>query len=81
MEQSDYYSDHKYCTSCQRYVSYLMSTDHSYCIECGQRVKLFSQQDWVEFHESLERQKPKGGRPRGQRGQRGQGGQRGRESA
>ncbi len=71
MEQSNYYSDHKYCTHCQKYVSYLMSTDHSYCTECGERVKLFSKEDWEQFHEGLSRQRPKGGRPR----------KRGRESA
>ena len=68
MEQNDYYSDHKFCGTCQKYVSYLMSMDHSYCTECGERVKLFSQADWVEFHETLNRNKPKGGRPRKQRG-------------
>jgi hypothetical protein len=68
MDNHDYYSDHKYCTHCQKYVSYLMSTDHSYCIECGQRVRLFSTEDWVEFNEALTRQKPKGGRPRKERG-------------
>ncbi len=68
MESPDYYSDHKFCANCQKYVSYLMSMDHSYCTECGERVKLFSQADWTDFHENLKNQKPKGGRPRKQRG-------------
>jgi anaerobic ribonucleoside-triphosphate reductase len=68
MEQRDYYGDLKFCANCQKYVSYLMSTDHSYCIECGERVKLFSKEDWVQFHENLNRAKPKGGRPRKHRG-------------
>lgn len=68
MDNRDYYSDHKYCQNCQKYVSYLMSMEHSYCIECGERVRLFSERDWVEFNDTLTRQKPKGGRPRKQRG-------------
>jgi len=68
MENPDYYSDRKYCTQCQRYVSYLMSLDHSYCTECGERVRLFSQNDWQNFHENLQQKRPKGGRPRKQRG-------------
>jgi hypothetical protein len=68
MENSNYYNDHKYCQHCQKYVSYLMSMEHSYCIECGERVKLFSKEDWVNFNETMTRQKPKGGRPRKQRG-------------
>ena len=68
MENPDYYNDRKYCEQCQRYVSYLMSLDHSYCTECGERVRLFSQNDWETFHDTLQRQKPKGGRPRKQRG-------------
>ena len=68
MENPDYYNDRKYCAHCQRYVSYLMSLDHYYCTECGERVRLFSQNDWASFHDTLERQKPKGGRPRKQRG-------------
>lgn len=60
----DYYSDQKYCAHCKKYVSYLMSLDRSYCIECGERVRLFSGNDWTEFNETITRQKPKGGRPR-----------------
>jgi hypothetical protein len=41
-----------------------MSLDRSYCIECGERVRLFSGEDWSEFNETITRQKPKGGRPR-----------------
>jgi hypothetical protein len=54
-------------------VTYLMGVEHSYCTECGNRVRLFSQSDWVTFTENLARQRPKGGRPRKE--------QRGRESA
>jgi hypothetical protein len=66
--QYDYYSDLKFCAKCDKYVSYLMSMDHSYCTACGERVRLFSEGDWAAFNETLSRQKPKGGRPRGQRG-------------
>ena len=66
--QYDYYSDLKFCVKCDKYVSYLMSMDHSYCTECGQRVKLFSQADWTDFHETLKNNKPTGGRPRKDRG-------------
>jgi len=45
-----------------------MSLDHSYCTECGERVRLFSQNDWQNFHENLQQKRPKGGRPRKQRG-------------
>jgi hypothetical protein len=68
MDNRDYYNDHKYCTSCCKYVPYLMSMDHSYCVDCGARVKLFSQEDWSNFNENMVRQKPKGGRPRKQGG-------------
>lgn len=76
MDNRDFYSDLKYCTTCLKYVSYMMSMDHSYCCECGQRVKLFSNEDWSNFHDSIARAKPKGGRPRGKERD-----QRGRESA
>jgi hypothetical protein len=64
----DYYSDLKYCAHCDKYVPYLMSLEHSYCAACGQRVRLFSKDDWVSFNETLTRQKPRGGRPRKRRG-------------
>lgn len=60
----DYYSDHKWCPTCQEYVPYLMSIEHSYCTQCGTEVRLFSKEDWDSFHESLQSRKPKGGRPR-----------------
>lgn len=68
MEPRDYYSDLKYCDHCDKYVSYLMSVDHSYCAECGQRVRLFSQEDWSSFNDALKNQKGRGGRPRKRRG-------------
>ena len=61
---SDFYSDHKYCSDCNEYVPYLMSMEHSYCARCGARVRLFSEQDWEAFNASLKERKPKGGRPR-----------------
>lgn len=64
MEYQDYYSDHKYCTHCQKYVSYLMSVDHSFCVECGGVVRLFSKEDWKHFNNSMAAKRPKGGRPR-----------------
>lgn len=68
MEPRDYYSDLKYCDHCDKYVPYLMSVDHSYCAECGQRVRLFSKEDWSTFNEALKNQKSRGGRPRKRRG-------------
>ncbi len=64
MEQSDYYSDRKFCSQCDDYVPYLMSVDHSYCACCGQEVRLFSERDWETFNQGMEARKPKGGRPR-----------------
>lgn len=64
METGNFYSDRKFCTQCRKYVSYLVSLEHSYCCECGARVRLFSDSDWTSFHENLERQRPRGGRPR-----------------
>ncbi|MFN0242716.1 MAG: hypothetical protein ACKVWV_07465 [Planctomycetota bacterium] len=68
MEPRDYYTDLKYCAKCEKYVSYLAGMEHSYCTDCGTRVRLFSENDWTAFNDSLARQKPKGGRPRKQRG-------------
>ena len=51
MEQRDYYNDLKYCSKCDKYVSSLMGMEHSYCIECGNRVRLFSETDWVAFND------------------------------
>ena len=68
MDHIDYYSDRKFCPSCSKYVTYLMSIEHSYCVECGGQVRLFSNEDWEEFHDSLNAKRPKGGRPRKDRG-------------
>ena len=64
MEHADYYSDRKFCPACTEYVPYLMSTEHSFCVHCGAQVRLFSEQDWETFSESVKSQRPKGGRPR-----------------
>jgi len=69
---SDFYSDRKYCDHCKKYVSYLMSTDASFCVQCGTEVHLFSKEDWEVFNEGLSERR-KGGRPRKQN--------RGKESA
>ena len=68
METSDFYNDKKYCEHCDDYVNYLMGLEHSFCVSCGERVRLFSKQDWESFHETLARGRQKGGRPRKQRG-------------
>lgn len=65
---SDFYSDRKYCDHCNKYVSYLMSVDCSFCVECGEKVHLFSKTDWTEFNNSLQERRPKGGRPRNKKG-------------
>jgi len=67
MDNTDYYSDRKYCTNCREYVPYLQSMEHSYCAVCGSQVRLFSEEDWNAFTESLKDRKTKGGRPRKQR--------------
>jgi len=61
---SDFYSDRKYCDHCDEYVSYLMSVDSSFCVQCGGRVHLFSKSDWETFNEGLQVRRGKGGRPR-----------------
>lgn len=73
METADYYNDRKYCQRCRDYVAYLQSMEHSYCAVCGGQVRLFSEDDWAAFTESLKERRPKGGRPRK--------GERGKESA
>lgn len=64
MERFDYYTDRKFCPSCRTYVAYLMSIEHSYCAQCGCEVRLFSEEDWRSFNDSLQAKRPKGGRPR-----------------
>ena len=68
MENSDFYTDRKYCSECADYVTYLQSMEHSYCTRCGGQVRLFSETDWEAFNESLKERKPRGGRPRKDRG-------------
>lgn len=67
MDHTDFYNDRKYCHACGDYVAYLHSLEHSYCAQCGREVRLFSEEDWTSFHESLKDRRPKGGRPRKQR--------------
>jgi len=62
--ETDFYSDRKFCPQCLDYVSYLQSLEHSYCVQCGTQVRLFSDQDWCSFHDSLKDRRAKGGRPR-----------------
>jgi len=64
MDHLDYYSDRKFCAHCNDYVPYLMSVDQSFCVQCGGEVRLFSEEDWTTFNESIRAQRPKGGRPR-----------------
>ena len=61
-------SPYQLSSSCPDYVAYLMSIEHSYCAKCGSEVRLFSDQDWTAFNESLQARRPKGGRPRKDRG-------------
>lgn len=64
MDNFDYYADRKFCPTCNDYVHYLMSVEHSYCVHCGERVRLFSKEDWETFNENLARHKGRGGRKR-----------------
>ena len=75
--ENDFYSDKKWCPSCQEYGPYLMSIEHSYCTTCGGEVRLFSDADWGAFQDNLSARRPKGGRPRSKKDS----GGRGRESA
>jgi len=68
MDNLDFYNDRKFCPSCDKYVSYLMSIEHSFCVDCGTEVRLFSGNDWQEFNDSLSAKRPKGGRPRKNKG-------------
>ncbi len=65
MDQPDYYADRKFCPTCNAYVNYLMGMEHSYCVACGEKVRLFSKEDWEAFHENLSRGRNRGGRPKG----------------
>ena len=67
MERPDYYSDKKFCDNCNTYVNYLMGLDTSWCVSCGERVKLYSPDDWDHFREHLEARKSRGGRRRTQK--------------
>ncbi|MDP6385255.1 MAG: hypothetical protein QGI93_03585, partial [Planctomycetota bacterium] len=73
---NDYYTDKKWCPSCEEYGPYLMSIEHSYCTTCGSEVRLFSDADWGTFQDSMSARRPKGGRPRNDKNS-----GRGRESA
>lgn len=58
-DHKDFYSDQKWCPSCDRYVAYLMSVTTSYCVECGGEVRLLSKEDWESFAESMEARRPR----------------------
>lgn len=58
-DPKDFYSDRKWCPSCDRYVAYLMSVTTSYCVECGGEVRLFSEDDWESFSASMEARRPR----------------------
>ena len=58
-DRKDFYSDQKWCPSCDRYVAYLMSVTTSYCVECGGEVRLLSKEDWESFAESMEARRPR----------------------
>ena len=64
MDHADFYSDQKWCHTCDEYVSYLQSIEHAYCVSCGEKVRLFSEEDWSKFHAALQERKPRGRRPR-----------------
>ena len=64
MDRIDFYDDKKFCPCCDDYVTYLMSVEHSFCTRCGGEVRLFSKDDWEEFHSEMAAKRPKGGRPR-----------------
>jgi len=67
MERPDYYSDKKFCDNCNTYVNYLMGLDTSWCVSCGERVKLYSPDDWDHFREHLDARKSRNGRRRPQK--------------
>lgn len=58
-DRKDFYSDRKWCPSCEGYVPYLMSVSTSYCVECGGEVRLFSREDWESFAETMQARRPK----------------------
>ena len=62
MERPDYYSDKKFCDNCNDYVNYLMGLDTSWCVNCGERVRLYSPDDWNHFRDNLDARKNRGGR-------------------
>ncbi len=68
MEPTNFYDDRKYCQECGQYVPYLQSMEHSFCAVCGTKVRLFSEDDWKTFNDSL-KERRKGGRPRSNRRQ------------
>jgi hypothetical protein len=52
----NYDEELKWCPQCKRYVKYLQSYDYSYCADCGEKVHLFSKDDWQTFQKRLKRQ-------------------------
>ena len=65
---TSFYNDRKFCPDCDTYVSYLASMEHSYCVDCGSQVRLFSKDDWSNFHDNIKARRPKGGRPKKNQG-------------
>lgn len=61
---NSFYSDRKWCPTCDMYVPYLMSLATSYCVECGNEVRLLSKGDWQAFTDKMEARKTRGGRRR-----------------
>lgn len=57
MEIRDFYSELKWCASCNDYVRYMISVNHSFCTQCGGRVKLFSKEDSQRFSEQVQQRK------------------------
>ena len=55
--QSEFYTEQKWCDHCNGYVRFMMSVNHSYCIECGGRVRLFNCNDSANFQETVQRHK------------------------
>jgi len=64
LQSIDFYNDYKYCSACDKYVTYLMSIHDSYCTECGDKVRLFSQKDWEEFNHTPSPKKHKASQTR-----------------
>jgi hypothetical protein len=56
-DNSEFYSELKWCNDCHDYVRFLMSINHSYCVTCGARVRLFNRDDSRAFQDHVQRHK------------------------